>query len=165
MHSARWLALALIALTHAALAEEANAPPRIYRWVDDNGVAHYTTDLERVPEELRDQPLRSESVSASAPASADAWLRQERIPEAPLAQAPPSSSAEGDRLGALNARIAELAAAIAADEELLKGELVDTNAASSNEALKQVAERMPARIAELQKLEAERDALTKPAGE
>jgi hypothetical protein len=165
MRFTRPLALGCLLLATAALAEESGAPPRIYRWIDENGVAHYTTDLERVPEELRDQPLRSESVSPHAPAAVDAWLRQERIPEAPAPSdaAPP---AEGtDRLSALNARISELRAAIEADEELLKSELVDTGAAASNDTLKQVAERLPDRIAELQRLEAERDGLAKSTGE
>lgn len=31
------------------------APPTIYRWVDSDGVAHFTTDLSRVPKALRKQ--------------------------------------------------------------------------------------------------------------
>ncbi|HEU4428946.1 MAG TPA: DUF4124 domain-containing protein [Myxococcota bacterium] len=164
MRFTRSLALGCLLFATAALAEEAGAPPRIYRWIDENGVAHYTTDLERVPEELRDQPLRSETVTPNAPASTDAWLRQERIaePPAPSGAAPAPGA---DRTSVLNARIAELRAAIEADEEMLKSELVDTSAAASNDTLKQVAERMPDRITELQKLEAERDALTKSAGQ
>ena len=154
--------LLAVLLASALAAEEDAAPPRIYRWVDQNGVAHYTTDLERVPEELRDQPLRREEVSASAPAAADAWIRQERIPEPPSPSAN-TSAPSTDRAAALDARIAELEQAIAADEELLKGQLVDDAAVQSNEALKEVAGRMPARIQELQKLKAEREALGAPS--
>jgi hypothetical protein len=49
-------ALALAALALAPLArasEEPGAPPTIYKWVDANGVAHYTTDLSRVPRSVR----------------------------------------------------------------------------------------------------------------
>jgi hypothetical protein len=159
-------------LGSAALAEESSPPPRIYRWIDQNGIAHYTTDLERVPEELRDQPLRRDEVSAQAPATVDSWVQRERIPELPKADASDPSAAPGDpssgasdRLGALNARIAELEQAIAADEALLKGDLTDASAPASNETLKQVAERMPGRIAELKKLQADRDALATPAAE
>jgi hypothetical protein len=152
------LGLALLALQSAALAEGASAPPHIYRWVDANGIAHYTTSLDRVPEELRGQPLRHEEVSAQAPAGVDTWVQHERVPEA--AQAAGGGASGGDRLAALNAQIAELEQAIAADEALLKGDLRDTSAPSSNETLAQVAERMPGRLAELKKLQAERDALT-----
>ena len=45
----------LAAGSPAASAEEpaAGAPPPIYKWVDANGVAHYTTDLGRVPRSVR----------------------------------------------------------------------------------------------------------------
>lgn len=165
MRPTRWLALALLLASAAALAEE-SASPRIYRWIDENGIAHYTTDLERIPEELRDQPLRREEISAQAPATVDAWVQRERIPDPPKLEASgPSPSDAGDRLAALNARIAELEQAIAADETLLKGDLTDATAAASNQALKEVAERMPARLAELKKLQAERDALAAPSSE
>ncbi|MBM4384478.1 MAG: hypothetical protein FJ091_14075 [Deltaproteobacteria bacterium] len=155
--------LALAALLASPLAaDEDAAPPRIYRWVDQNGVAHYTTDLERVPEELREQPLRREELSANAPAAADAWIRQERIPEPPSPSVN-TSAASTDRAAALDARIAELEQAIAADEELLKGQLIDDAAVQSNDALREVAGRMPARIQELQKLKAEREALGAPS--
>jgi hypothetical protein len=161
MRSTLWLALALCTAAAPALAESDSAPPTIYRWVDENGIAHYTTDLERVPEELRDQPLRRETVSPQAPAAIDGWVRRERIPDPPAADAPSATgpSAGSEPLSALDARIAELELAIAADEDLLKGDLTNAEAPASNEALKDVSERMPARLAELKKLQAERDAL------
>jgi hypothetical protein len=166
MRSTRWLLVGSLLFALPALADEAeNGPPRIYRWVDENGVAHYTTQLDRVPDELREQPLRREEVSAQAPAAIDGWVRRERIPEAPAPDAAPPAPGESSALAALNARIAELEALISADEQLLKGELVDAEAPASNAALEEVAERMPARIAELKKLQAERDALTTPGAE
>lgn len=85
------------AATRAAEEGEAPAPPRIYRWVDANGVAHYTTDEERIPPSLRrrfglpTQPLERKPVDARAPgaetpapppaepsAGVDAWASQER---------------------------------------------------------------------------------------
>ncbi len=164
MRPTLWLALALVTAAVPALAEEDGAPPRIYRWIDENGLAHYTTDLERVPEELRDQPLRREAVSPQAPATIDGWVQRERIPDPPAPDAS-GPSAGGDALSALNARIAELEQAIAADEDLLKGDLTNAEAPTSNEALKEVSERMPARLAELKKLQAERDALAQPTRE
>jgi hypothetical protein len=162
-----WLALPLLALALPALAQdESAAPPRIYRWIDENGVAHYTTKLERVPEELRDQPLRREEVSAQAPRAVDGWVQQERVPDPPKADGSgPGPAASGDRLAALNARIAELEQSIAADEALLKGDLTGSAAPASNETLREVSERMPERLAELKKLQAERDALATPGAE
>jgi hypothetical protein len=155
------LLAASLCLAVPALAETPEgAPPRIYRWVDENGVAHYTTSLERVPEELRDQPLRREEVSAQAPPAVDAWVLRERVPDPPAPEATAPTGEGGGAVSALDARIAELEAAIAADEQLLKGDLVGTDAPASNETLKEVAERMPGRIAELKKLQAARDALT-----
>jgi len=175
MRLTRWLALGLLALGAAALAEESSAPPQIYRWIDENGIAHYTTSLERVPEELRGQPLQREEAAAQAPASVDAWVQRERVPEpsTPDATAPPSTAPDAsapnaganDRLAQLNAHIAAIEQAIAADEALLKGDLTDASAPASNDALKQVAERMPDRLAELKRLQAERDALATPAAQ
>ncbi len=165
----RHLALLLLAslFATAAFANDTSEPRRIYRWVDQNGVAHYTTDLERVPDELRAAPLSREPVAAEAPTSPEAWIRQDRAEELP----PPSADASGasganpDRLVALDARIAEIEQAIAADEELLKTQLTDAAAPDSDDTLKQVAERMPARVAELRKLQAERTALAPPSAE
>jgi hypothetical protein len=165
MRLTRWLALGLLALGAAALAEESGTPPHIYRWIDENGVAHYTTSLERVPEELRGQPLRREEATAAAPVSVDSWVQRERVPEPPQPDASAPAAGASDPLTALNARIAALEQAIAADEALLKGDLRDANAPASNDALKEVAERMPDRIAELKKLQAERDALATPAAQ
>lgn len=165
MRPTRWLLLALFCFSAAASAEEGAAAPHIYRWIDENGVAHYTTSLDRIPEELRDQPLRREEVAAQAPATVDSWVQHERIPEPPKADAAAPNAGTGDRLSAVNARIAELEQAIAADEQLLKGDLTDASAPASNDALTQVAKRMPERIAELKKLQAERDALAAPSAE
>jgi hypothetical protein len=159
-----WPVLALLLAALPALAEDDGAPPRIYRWVDSNGIAHYTTDLERVPEELRDQPLRREEVSAQAPAAIDAWVQRERVPDPPAPDACGTAAGAGP-LAAIDARIAELEQAIAADEDLLKGDLTNAEAPASNVALKEVAERMPARLEELEKLKAERDALAAPSAE
>jgi hypothetical protein len=165
MRLTRWLALGVLALGAAALAEESGTPPHIYRWIDENGIAHYTTSLERVPEELRGAPLRHEEASAQAPVSVDTWVQRERVPDPPQPDAGASNAGASDRLTAVNARIAELEQAIETDEALLKGDLTDANAPASNDALKEVAERMPDRIAELKKLQAERDALATPAAQ
>ena len=61
----------LLAGPPAALARaeepEAAAAPTIYKWVDANGIAHYTTELSRVPRSVRGsvRALGSESGSES----------------------------------------------------------------------------------------------------
>ena len=49
-----------------AIATHAQAePPTIYKWVDENGIAHYTTDRDNIPSAIRD---RVESRGAATPA-------------------------------------------------------------------------------------------------
>jgi len=59
-----------------AAADESPAPT-IYKWIDEHGIAHYTTDLDRIPGDLRDRvgrlgppdaTLKRTPVEASAPA-------------------------------------------------------------------------------------------------
>ncbi len=55
--------LALLAIATHAQAE----PPAIYKWVDENGIAHYTTDRDKIPGAIRN---RVESRGAATPAKA-----------------------------------------------------------------------------------------------
>lgn len=50
----------LVVATHAQA-----EPPTIYKWVDENGIAHYTTDRDNIPSAIRD---RVESRGAATPA-------------------------------------------------------------------------------------------------
>jgi hypothetical protein len=162
-----WLVLAIA----PARAEDAPKPTgTIYRWIDQNGVAHYTADPEALPEALREhvperQPVENPPLAAQAPDSVDGWIARDRVPEAAASvtgAAPTADGAADDPLAALDARILALEEAIAADEALLKGDLSDPSSApSQNETLKQVADRMPARIQELNQLRAEREALVR----
>ena len=54
------LALALLLACSAAQAER----PTVYRWLDESGVAHYTTQRDRIPSEFRDA---AQEVGKSAP--------------------------------------------------------------------------------------------------
>jgi len=56
---------AALSLATAGAAER----PKIYKWVDSNGIAHYTTDPSRIPKPLRE---RIESIDRSHPAQAPA---------------------------------------------------------------------------------------------
>lgn len=69
------------ALGAAAPAARAEAPV-IYKWVDENGVAHYTTDRERIPAAIRDRIVEGGSAARGSD-----WLRRDATPGA--APAPP----------------------------------------------------------------------------
>jgi hypothetical protein len=183
------LALAVPGLAGLAAADDAPAPPRIYRWIDENGIAHYTTDPDQIPKSLLRrfglpaQPLARQPLDPRAPASVtppapgrgpDAWAAEEMratppveagAPEtgAPLAQAA-AEAAPHDRLSQLELRIAELSAAIAADEDALSafiGQPTSDDAVeiADQPAFREIAGRLPKRLQELEALRAERDAL------
>jgi hypothetical protein len=87
-------------------ASETPARPTIYKWVDQNGIAHYTTDRERIPAEVRDrvralQPL-GERDARPSPTSGDAWATRDASsttwsPPAKRPIGPPGSEfSEGD---------------------------------------------------------------------
>ncbi|HVH05962.1 MAG TPA: hypothetical protein VNE71_08200 [Myxococcota bacterium] len=83
----------------AASAEEpaAGAPPAIYKWVDANGVAHYTTELSRVPRSVRGSVRSlgsgsappSEGFAARDAAAAPPAPAVEPLPEWDVGDAPP----------------------------------------------------------------------------
>jgi hypothetical protein len=194
-------ALLLASLSAAPVAAEPPAgeqAPRIYRWVDANGVAHYTTDEDRIPASLRrrfgvpTRPMEHTPLEPGAPEptreAPDAWAVQERGNEPPAptptseettpeettsektstAGIPDVSSgaaAGASRLARVELRIAELSAAIAADEDMLSAWLADPDnadvvALGETPQFREVAARRPKRIQELEALVTERDALT-----
>jgi hypothetical protein len=83
------------------------AQAAIYKWVDGNGIAHYTTDPERIPEELRSQidelrddrrREREEREPAHAGAERDPWanLGKDDSWATPAADSPPQDAEPGD---------------------------------------------------------------------
>ena len=130
-----------------AAQREATGPPTIYKWVDEHGIPHYTTDRDRIPESLRDRI----QVRPRAPASPEieekegspaeeersdtaddsgihntvdpkAWDESWASRNAPLR--PPAGDAKGDAgttaaLSRLDAKISALEAELAAREEEL----------------------------------------------
>jgi hypothetical protein len=181
------LAAALLALAASGAAAEDEAPgarPRIYRWVDDNGIAHYTTDPERIPAALRSRiaepaPLVRKELEARAPQTTrESWAATDRPPS--VAPAAPEGDAEslgpvGDfsdeenpqaraRREQLDARISELEAAIARDEEALKARISDPSSggplvAGDDPEFRTIASRLPEQLAELRQLREERASL------
>ncbi len=73
-----------------ALAQDADdetAAPSIYRWIDENGIAHYTTELDRIPSALRGRAASLGSRRGDSPAPApsrseDLWVSRDRSPGA-----------------------------------------------------------------------------------
>jgi hypothetical protein len=168
-----WLlapALALALGGPASAADEAPARPPIYKWVDANGIAHYTTDPERIPAELRglvrerreDAPLPA----AGAPESAtDAWAVRDAAP-APVETAPPEAAgapgSDARRVHAtadpreLDGRIAALEEEIARDEERIKAWVsdpaVDPVTLADDPGFRELAARLPRLQADLRSL-------------
>jgi hypothetical protein len=85
------IALLLFAVGALALGAAAHAEaPVIYKWVDENGVAHYTTDRGRIPSAIRDRVIQGGEAARSAD-----WLQRDAGPSAapPAAAATPPSAA------------------------------------------------------------------------
>jgi len=84
------LSIAICAIAAAAQAES----PTIYKWVDENGIAHYTTDRDRIPGAIRD---RVESVAAkpapSAPSIAGQPNREDLMRDAVRTAPTPGAAA------------------------------------------------------------------------
>jgi hypothetical protein len=177
-----WAALAALAGAPPALPAEEEAPVLLYKWVDTNGIAHYTTDPERIPEELRGRldALRRE-VEPAPPAidpddpwaALDPTAREEpwavqdaRVPEAapsePFAETPTEAAAPGRQAErrALDERIAELEAEIRRDEDRLQvwiaDPAVDPVALADDPEFREIARRLPRLQDDLEALERER---------
>jgi len=81
---ALWISKAVTAEPEESEAAADRSPaPTIYKWIDEHGIAHYTTDRDRIPGDLRDR------VGRLGPP--DATLK--RTPVEPSAPATPSRSA------------------------------------------------------------------------
>jgi len=162
-------ALLAAPLSVAAAGDDA---PRIYRWVDTDGIAHYTTDLTRVPTSLRARAAAAAAPEASAPRSrrpADVWAERDRPPEASEAEALEDDGfgvddpARQARVADIDGQIEGLLEEIAVDEETLKQRVVgpDVNplAGGRDEDMRTAAARLPKLLATLRTLREERAAL------
>ncbi len=70
--------------THAKTeSEDASATtPVIYKWVDENGIAHYTTDRERIPGEIRDRVESRPEVATKNPDGSTQPAREDLMRDA-----------------------------------------------------------------------------------
>lgn len=73
-------------LAGSALAET----PTIYKWIDSNGVAHYTTDKRRIPNEVRTRVERVAPAVSAEPHPEDAMRDAVRVERRPVISAPPA---------------------------------------------------------------------------
>jgi hypothetical protein len=141
--------LVLFATAGPTSSQQETTRPVIYKWVDTNGIAHYTTDPDGIPSELRDrlgevrrqrrtEPVELEpapldpddpwaEVSVEEPD--DLWVVQDSIGSAEAIPSDDPFAAAGDpteerrRMAeqqALDQQIEKLQAQISVDEELLK---------------------------------------------
>jgi hypothetical protein len=179
--------LLLLCLAGGALAAEEtpDTAPKIYKWIDENGIAHYTTDIERIPKAIRHQiggqPEAPRSGSRGEPpatddsatqrstvrsSSSDRGFSQDARPEPVVSDFDDGTvvSADAELLADLDARIAALKEEIAGDEEILKS-LISRSGEEANAGGEQVAalrtlgDRLPQALDELGALRAERAAL------
>lgn len=77
---------ALLGLAFAARSLAADAsPPTIYKWVDENGIAHYTTNKKRVPRNLRNRIRSVEEVKREQEEAREARAARAAAPTAATA--------------------------------------------------------------------------------
>jgi len=172
------LAVGVIALALPALATADGEKPRIYRWIDADGIVHYTTDLERVPTALRGRvaapaPQAPGASPAAAPTTVpqgpDLWLERDRPPDASEVDVIGEDGFGADdsgrlaRIEEIDARIETLRESIATDEEVLKLRVVgpdaDPMSTTADEEMRTVAARLPGLLRELRSLRDERATL------
>lgn len=160
---------ALLGGATPALAEA----PAIYRWVDSDGVAHFTTDIARVPKSLRKQALASHATAPVAPeAHADLPGSEKFAAEGTSEFAERNVDFSGgfdtgsgtfvtqpptqyhDTSATDIARIAELEQQIAQDEEVIKNWLAEPGTGDGQTQFEAAARRLPASQRELTTLRA-----------
>lgn len=171
----RWLSWVLFLLTIPALvaAGAFAASPTIYKWVDENGIAHYTSDPDRIPSNLRDrvralrqaEPPEAPASDVRAPETDSyLWAVQDANPVSgeEVGDARVPNAAEAARLADLDARIAALQSEVDQDEETLKDLISTAPAEAGVEALaddpgfREIARRFPKKQADLDALRQQR---------
>ncbi|MEN8183145.1 MAG: hypothetical protein ABFS46_11485 [Myxococcota bacterium] len=145
-------ASALLLAPLSSPGEEEPKRPTIYKWVDTNGIAHYTTDPDDIPQELRNrlESLRRERRAQPEPTAVDPddpwrevsvespddlWVVRDTVGATQRAEdlspygeengIDPDEEQRQAQLRLLDQQIAELQARIAVDESLLKDWIAD----------------------------------------
>jgi hypothetical protein len=163
-------------------------PPIIYKWIDEDGIAHYTADLQRVPENVRSHvttpgvPSRtapSRDGPARSPDPSQRWVIEDAPPPDEDLSLPhttgldpqqreraPSPALAAER-AALDAEIADLEDRVARDEEALVELLANPDDSEDAELpekpeFREIALRLPKLQAELRELRERRSQLEQP---
>ena len=172
--------LVLLLGVAAACGCSAGGPERLYLWTDEEGSVHYTAKRSAIPRAYRlgarsvvpggsegaggialaTDPVQSASGAGAEPAPSDA-ADPGRGAETKSVEAAPPSTTE------LDARIREVEAAIARDEEALKVLIAEDPAEgrdslAQSQQLREIAHRLPGLQAELRSLRAQRAAQAAP---
>lgn len=183
-------AVGLVCAALLAVPAAAHAGPRdpLYQWTDADGAVRYTTHRERIPlvhreHAVRVEPGRAAEENAAAlpgsrteperPVPVEEWLEggledDAMSPAPPPVEAAPAEARSEDARRALDARIAELEAAVERDETALEVLVSDPESAArlrESDALATIAERLPRLQRELRELRARREALAGPDGD
>jgi len=157
LHSAA--ALAALLVVCGAFTAAADGTATIYQWTDSEGTTRYTPDLGRVPVGARDTMVTIVEEDPG-PGDTPAYFEPDpRADEAPIPDPAGDANAAPPPLDeATQARIRELEAEIAENEEALKEYISDPANAAADRVppeLREIAEQLP-------KLQAELAALRKP---
>lgn len=176
MRAPRWPFLLLAgATTLAGLSQPAPAdepgterpPLRIYKWVDENGIAHYTTRLDRIPDRLRDRVREPRALDERPGPVVEDWARRDAgsARPAPPGSGGPGGAGTGRATAAvdpdLEAQIEALEREIARDQERLK-ELISAPPEALEAplpelpAFREIAKRLPRLQANLRLLRRQR---------
>ena len=179
-----WLALCLPILVSLLWMAPTDATAQVYRWVDKNGIAHYTvlrgevrahpprheTAVEPVsvpaPSEVSEPATEDPKPLPEPPPAAKPEVAAERGPSDPLERVPPTPTPSPEpppvstpEVSASPGGIAELEARIARDKESLKDILSQGRPSgqdlASNPRLREIAERLPRLQSELSELRGE----------
>jgi hypothetical protein len=165
----RWVAGLALGLCGAVSAGAAEESVTLYQWTDSEGIFRYTPDFDRIPRYARPSAVEirpGEAPPSKAPVYFEPDPRSpvvavpQQPPETPPAGAAARAPAQGSGASSdLDARIGELKAQIAEDEEALKQLISSPGADADTEVspeLREIAARLPQLQAELASLQQRR---------
>jgi hypothetical protein len=160
-----WATALALALCGAAPASAAEETATLYQWEDSNGVYRYTPEFDRIPGYARHTAVEIRP-GAAPPSKTPVYFDPDprapvvaipsQSPETATASAAPGTPAQDSGASSdLGARIRELEARIAEDEEALKQLISAPGADADTEVspeLREIAARLPRLQAELASL-------------
>lgn len=154
-------------------------PPKIYKWIDQNGISHYTTDIARIPKVLRHQLKNGgfpKEPTKDTEETKAGLSKKMRIGERGFSQnarlkTPKEDSSDSgkvyvdqERITALDTEILALEESITSDEEVLKSLVSREKGDNLNDPeqvsiLRELGDRLPQALKQIEALRAERGAI------